>query len=218
MNKRVHDCLAVMKTMFPDAHVQLNFRSAYELTCAVMLSAQTTDIAVNKVTPALFSKYPTVVDLAQADVDEVEGLIMTIGLYKNKARALIAMAQKVVTVYDGQIPHTQKALLSLAGVGVKTANVIRSVWFELPAIAVDTHVERVSKRLGFAKFSDNVHAVEKKLKRKIKRCDWSSSHHLMIFFGRFHCKAVAPLCKTCPLQAQCLYFRKSSHNSQTLLK
>lgn len=213
MNKRVHACLDVMKAMFPDAKAQLDFRNAYELTCAVILSAQTTDVAVNKVTPALFSKYPSPLALAQAEIADVEMIIKTIGLYRNKAKALVAMAQRVVNVYGGHIPQSQNDLLTLAGVGVKTANVIRSVWFNIPAIAVDTHVERVSKRLGFVKPNDIVLVIERKLKRKIVRSDWSLAHHVMIYFGRFHCKAISPQCKSCPLQQHCLYLKHNGHKT-----
>lgn len=213
MNKRVHACLDVMKAMFPDAKAQLDFRNAYELTCAVILSAQTTDVAVNKVTPALFSKYPSPLALAQAEIADVEMIIKTIGLYRNKAKALVTMAQRVVNVYGGHIPQSQNDLLTLAGVGVKTANVIRSVWFNIPAIAVDTHVERVSKRLGFVKPNDIVLVIERKLKRKIVRSDWSLAHHVMIYFGRFHCKAISPQCKSCPLQQHCLYLKNNGHKT-----
>lgn len=208
MNKRVHDALQVMASMFPHAKAELKHTNAYELTCAVLLSAQATDVSVNKVTPALFKSYPSVSDLARAHVSDVEDHIKTIGLYKNKAKALVSMAQRVVDVYRSEIPSTKKDLLTLDGVGVKTANVILSVWFNVPAIAVDTHVERVSKRLGFAKNTDTVHDVERKLKRKINREAWSQAHHLMIFFGRYHCKAISPQCHVCPLQVQCTYYKK----------
>lgn len=208
MNEKVAIALATMESMFPHAKAELNHKSAYELTCAVLLSAQATDVSVNKVTPALFKAYPDVYTLAQAQVSDVEALIKTIGLYKNKAKALVSMAQKVVNQYQGEIPSTKKALLTLDGVGVKTANVILSVWFHVPAIAVDTHVDRVSKRLGFAKERDTVYDVERKLKRKINREDWSKAHHLMIFFGRYHCKAISPICSQCPLNSQCVYYKR----------
>jgi endonuclease III len=208
VNEKVAYALSIMESMFPHAKAELNHTNAYELTCAVLLSAQATDVSVNKVTPALFKAYPDVEALANAQVSDVESYIKTIGLYKNKAKALVNMAQKVVNEYDKVIPSTKKALLTLDGVGIKTANVILSVWFNQPAIAVDTHVDRVSKRLGFAKTSDSVHDVERKLKRKIKRDDWSKAHHLMIFFGRYHCKAINPQCDSCPLQSECHYYKR----------
>lgn len=207
MNDRLIYALGVMESMFPHAKAELNHQSAYELTVAVMLSAQTTDIAVNKVTPALFNAYPNVFELSKAQSEDIEPYIRTIGLYKNKAKALVNMAKRVVQEYNGIIPNTKKKLLTLEGVGVKTANVIVSVWFNVPAIAVDTHVERVTKRLGFAKDYDSVHDVERKLKTKIPRSDWSKAHHLMIFFGRYHCKAVSPKCEICPLSHQCRYYK-----------
>ena len=208
MNERLIQALSVMESMFPNAKAQLNHQNAFELTVAVMLSAQTTDIAVNKVTPSLFQAYPTVFELSIAQSEDIESYIRTIGLYKNKAKALVNMAKRVVREFNGVIPSSKKKLLSLDGVGIKTANVIRSVWFNVPAIAVDTHVERVSKRLGFAKEEDSVIDVERKLKKKTPRKDWIKAHHLMIFFGRYHCKAISPQCKSCPLGTQCRYKNK----------
>ena len=208
MNERVSYALDVMESMFPHAKAELNHTNAYELTVAVMLSAQATDVSVNKVTPALFHAYPTVEALALANAQDIEPFIQSIGLYKNKAKSLVSMARKVVNEYNSTIPNTKQALLSLDGVGVKTANVILSVWFDVPAIAVDTHVDRVSKRLGFAKEKDNVLDVERKLKRKIAKERWSKAHHLMIFFGRYHCKSQNPQCAVCPLQNMCNYYKK----------
>lgn len=208
MNERISHALDVMERMFPYAKAELNHTNAYELTVAVMLSAQATDVSVNKVTPSLFHAYPSVDDLALANAQDIEPYIKSIGLYKNKAKSLVSMARKVVSEYHSTIPNTKKALLSLDGVGVKTANVILSVWFNVPAIAVDTHVDRVSKRLGFAKEKDSVLDVERKLKRKIAKERWSKAHHLMIFFGRYHCKSLNPQCDVCPLQKECHYYKK----------
>ena len=203
----VDEMLDIMRSMFPDAKAELDHKNAYELSVAVILSAQATDVSVNLATPKLFEAYPSVYDLAQADIKEVEGYIKTIGLYRNKAKAIVGMAQKVVNDFDGGIPHRHKDLLSLDGVGQKTANVIRSVAFNDPAIAVDTHVSRVSKRLKLAKEADDVMAIERKLKRKIKRDHWNEAHHLMIFFGRYHCKAINPACEVCPFTQQCRYYQ-----------
>ncbi len=164
----VDEMLDIMRSMFPHAKAELDHKNTYELSVAVILSAQATDVSVNLATPKLFEAYPSVYDLAQAEVKEVEGYIKTIGLYRNKAKALVGMAQKVVSDFDGEIPHRHQDLLSLDGVGQKTANVIRSVAFNDPAIAVDTHVSRVSKRLKLTKEADDVMAIERKLKRKIK--------------------------------------------------
>lgn len=192
-----------MKKMFPDAKCALHHRNAYELIIAVVLSAQTTDEAVNKITPALFTRYPTVYDLAKADVNEIASYIKTIGLYRNKSRMIHALANSIVNDFNGMIPNTRKKLTSLSGVGRKTANVVLSVWYNIPAFAVDTHVERISKRLGLAKCKDDVEDVERKLKRKIDKNRWNEGHHLFIFFGRYHCTARNPKCDCCPFVSFC---------------
>lgn len=192
-----------MKKMFPNAKCALHHKNAYELIVAVVLSAQTTDEAVNKATPALFERYPTVQDLAVGDVNEIAGYLKSIGLYRNKSRMIHELAISIVNDFGGEVPDTMKKLTSLAGVGRKTANVVLSVWFDIPAFAVDTHVERISKRLGLAKFGDSVEAVEKKLKRKIDRSRWNDGHHLFIFFGRYHCIARNPKCENCPFVSFC---------------
>lgn len=192
-----------MKKMFPNAKCALHHKNAYELIVAVVLSAQTTDEAVNKATPALFNSYPTVQDLALGDVNEIATYLKSIGLYRNKSRMIHELAISIVNDFDGEVPNTMKKLTSLAGVGRKTANVVLSVWFDIPAFAVDTHVERISKRLGLAKFGDSVEVVEKKLKRKIDRNRWNDGHHLFIFFGRYHCLARNPKCENCPFMSFC---------------
>lgn len=204
----VDEMLDVMSAMFPHAKAELNHKNAYELCVAVILSAQATDVSVNLATPALFAKYPTVHALANADIKEVEQTIKTIGLYRNKSKSIVNMAKKVVENFNGEIPSKHKDLLTLDGVGQKTANVLVSVAFNQPAIAVDTHVSRVSKRLRLAKENDDVITIEHKLKRKIKRNRWSEAHHLMIFFGRYHCKAISPHCENCPFTNQCRYYKE----------
>lgn len=195
--------------LFPNAHCELNHETPFQLLIAVILSAQTTDVSVNKVTPALFNKYPDAHTLANAEVSDVEQLIRNIGLYRNKAKNIIACAKQIVDEFGGEVPNTMKKLTSLAGVGRKTANVVLSVSFNIPAIAVDTHVERISKRLGFAKSSDSVLQVEEKLKRKIKRERWNHAHHLIIFFGRYFCTAKNPKCNDCPFIGFCKEKKKN---------
>lgn len=190
--------LDVLDEMFPNAECELVHHSTFQLLVAVILSAQTTDASVNKVTPALFEKYPDAYALANADVKDVEALIRNIGLYRNKAKNIVECAKQLVSEYDGAVPSTMKKLTSLSGVGRKTANVVLSVAFHVPTIAVDTHVSRISKRLGFALADDSVLEVENKLKRKIKRERWSRAHHLFIFFGRYFCTAKNPKCRECP--------------------
>jgi endonuclease-3 len=203
-----NDILNTLEEMFPDAQCELNHSNVYELLVAVILSAQATDVSVNKVTPVLFERFPDVSSLSQGEIKDIENCIKNIGLYHNKARMIKEMAQIIVERYDGEIPSKRKDLQSLPGVGRKTANVVLSVWFEVPAIAVDTHVERVSKRLYLAKPEDTVLKVEEKLRRKIKRKRWNRSHHLFIFFGRYFCKAKAPQCDICPFKNQCRYIKE----------
>ena len=189
--------------MFPDARCVLNHSNNLELLVAVMLSAQTTDESVNKLTSHLFQKYKTVDDYANASLPELESDLHSIGLYRNKAKNIKAMAMALQARFNGVVPASHDALISLPGVGRKTANVVMAEGFGYPAIAVDTHVERISKRLGFAKPDDTVLTVEKKLMKTIPKNRWIKTHHQMIFFGRYHCKAMSPHCKECPLVALC---------------
>lgn len=189
--------------MFPDARCVLNHSNNLELLVAVMLSAQTTDESVNKLTSHLFQKYKTVDDYANASLSELESDLHSIGLYRNKAKNIKAMAVALQTRFNGVVPASHDALISLPGVGRKTANVVMAEGFGYPAIAVDTHVERISKRLGFAKPEDTVLTVEKKLMKTIPKNRWIKTHHQMIFFGRYHCKAMSPHCKECPLVDIC---------------
>ena len=186
------EILDQLEIMFPDAHCELIHKNPFELLVAVVLSAQTTDNAVNKVTPALFESFPDPKTMANADIKDIEDKIKRIGLYRNKARSIQNLSKSLLTSFDGNVPQSMKDLTSLAGVGRKTANVVRSVCFDIPSIAVDTHVERISKRLGLAKVYDSVEVVEQKLKRKIKRERWNKAHHLFIFFGRYFCTARNP--------------------------
>ncbi len=202
-----------IEQMYPDAKAELHFRNSFELLIAVILSAQTTDVRVNLTTPGLFAAYPTVYDLAKADVNQVEDLIKQIGLYRMKAKNIIRCSQQIVEDFQGVVPENRKALMSLAGVGRKTANVVLSVAFDHPALAVDTHVDRVSKRLRLAKPTDTVEQVEQKLMRKIPRNRWNKAHHLLIFFGRYTCLAQRPKCETCPFTEFCRYYQKKNSSS-----
>ena len=200
--------LETLDQMFPNATVELNHNNHFELLIAVVLSAQTTDVAVNKVTPALFTKYPTPYDLAKADEKDIENYIKTIGLYRNKAKNIKALSNQLVELFEGKVPSTREDLESLPGVGRKTANVVLSNAFYIPALAVDTHVARVSQRLGFAKFGDSVLTIENKLMKKIPKDKWQQAHHQFIFFGRYHCLARNPKCNQCPLFDVCKYKEK----------
>lgn len=197
------EILDQLTVMFPNAQCELDHQTPFQLLIAVILSAQTTDVSVNKITPALFEKYGDPVALAQAELSDVERLIHSIGLYRNKAKHILACAKQVHEQFNDQVPSTMKELLTLDGVGRKTANVVLSVAYDVPSVPVDTHVERISKRLGFAKMEDSVTVVEEKLKRKIKRERWNRAHHLFIFFGRYRCMARNPMCEGCPFIEIC---------------
>ncbi len=192
-----------ISTLFPEAHCELNYDSDLHLLMAIMLSAQTTDASVNRVTPALFAQYRTTSDLAHGKLEDIESIIKYLGLYKNKARNLKAMGLMILNIYDGKIPKTQEELESLPGVGRKTANVFLSEWHKIPRIAVDTHVKRVSHRLGLALESDSPEKVEAKLMKLFPEEIWIELHHKLIFFGRYFCKAKKPECKKCPLLPIC---------------
>lgn len=195
--------ISVIDEMFPDAEAELNYTNPFELTIAVLLSAQTTDVGVSRVTKDLFQRFKTPEDYLSVDVTEIESYIKTIGLYRNKAKNIQKLCRDLIDKFDGKIPENYDDLVSLAGVGRKTANVVLSVAFGEPRIAVDTHVERISKRLGIARYKDSPLEVEETLMRKIPKERWSKTHHQLIFFGRYHCLARNPKCHECPLLDQC---------------
>ncbi|MFB9757682.1 endonuclease III [Ectobacillus funiculus] len=201
--KQIRHCLDTMGEMFPDAHCELVHSNPFELVIAVSLSAQCTDALVNKVTKDLFQKYKTPEDYLSVSLEELQNDIRSIGLYRNKAKNIQKLCQLLLAEYGGEVPRDRDELTKLPGVGRKTANVVVSVAFGVPAIAVDTHVERVSKRLGFCRWKDSVLEVEKALMKKVPMEEWSVTHHRMIFFGRYHCKAQRPQCEVCPLLEVC---------------
>lgn len=204
LNKtQIKYCLDTFEKMFPEAECELTHSNPFELLVAVVLSAQATDALVNKVTPGLFMKYKTPKDFVDVSLEELQQDIKRIGLFRNKAKNIKKLSSTLVQEYNGEVPKSKKELESLAGVGRKTANVVASVAFDEPAIAVDTHVERVSKRLGICRWKDSVIEVEKALMKKIPKEEWSATHHRMIFFGRYHCKSQRPNCEDCPLLTLC---------------
>ena len=192
-----------LNRLYPDAHCELNHKDSFELLIAVVLSAQTTDVSVNRVTPALFEKYPDALSLSEASEEDVMRLIHSIGLYKNKSRNINNLAKELVKRFNGEVPSKREELESLPGVGRKTANVVLSNCFDYPAFAVDTHVSRVSKRLMIARKDDDVLTIEKKLMKFFPRNCWSRLHHQFIFFGRYKCKAKNPECTDCPFRDSC---------------
>ncbi|MBS2969372.1 endonuclease III [Metabacillus sp. KIGAM252] len=200
---QMREALDTMGELFPDAHCELVHANPFELVIAVALSAQCTDVLVNKVTKNLFQKYKKPEDYLAVSLEELQEDIRSIGLYRNKAKNIRNLCAILLEQYNGTVPMERDELIKLPGVGRKTANVVVSVAFGVPAIAVDTHVERVSKRLGFCRWKDSVLEVEKTLMKKIPVEEWSDTHHRLIFFGRYHCKAQAPKCAECPLLHMC---------------
>lgn len=201
--KDIRFCLDQIGEMFPDAHCELTHENPFELVIAVLLSAQATDVSVNKVTDDLFKKYKTPEDYLSVELSELENDLRSIGLFRTKAKNIQKLCRTLLDDFDGIVPQSREELLQLAGVGRKTANVVMSVAFGEPAIAVDTHVERVAKRLAFCRWKDSVLQVEETLMKKIPREEWSVTHHRLIFFGRYHCKARNPECPACPLLSVC---------------
>jgi endonuclease-3 len=207
--------LQTLEEMFPDAHCELNHSNAFELTIAVLLSAQCTDKKVNEVTERLFKKYKTPEDYLAVPLEELQEDIKQIGLYKNKAKHIQELCRMLLEQYNGEIPDKHEELVKLPGVGRKTANVIVSTWFGVPALAVDTHVERVSKRLGLCDESATPLQVEQALMKKIPKKEWTNCHHRLIFFGRYHCKAQNPQCEACPLEDVCPARKHGLNRKQT---
>ncbi|MGE6657458.1 endonuclease III [Bacillus altitudinis] len=201
--KQINECLDIIGDMFPEAECELVHSNPFELVIAVALSAQCTDVLVNKVTKHLFQKYKTPEDYLSVPLEELQQDIRSIGLYRNKAKNIQKLSQMLIEDYGGEVPRNRDELIKLPGVGRKTANVVVSVAFGIPAIAVDTHVERVSKRLGICRWKDSVLEVEQTLMKKVPKEDWSVTHHRLIFFGRYHCKAQRPQCESCPLLDMC---------------
>ncbi len=188
--------------LFPDARCELEYTKDYELLIATVLSAQCTDKRVNEVTKVLFNKYD-IYSLKDAPLKDIEGIIRPCGSYTKKASYIKNIAIKLVNDYNGKVPNNREYLESLPGVGRKTSNVVLSNIFNVPTIAVDTHVTRVSKRLGLAKDDDNVTIIENKLMKKFPKERWSRLHHQLVLFGRYKCKALKPDCKNCPFISFC---------------
>lgn len=205
---KVKRILDILERMYPDAECALVHKNNYELIVAVALSAQTTDKSVNKITPKLFKTYPTAEALAKADVNDVMDMIRTIGMYKVKSKNIIALANKLQNDYGGDVPSSYEELENLPGVGRKTANVVRAVGFNIPSLAVDTHVFRTGKRIGFSN-GNTVDKVEQDLMKIIPKKRWIRAHHSLIFHGRNLCTARNPKCNLCDIMKYCEYTEKS---------
>ncbi len=201
------EILKNLEQLFPNAKCELNYNKDYELLMAVVLSAQCTDKRVNEVTKKLFKKY-NIFDIAKLDSSEIAKYIYSLGSYTKKSQYLKEIANFLVKDYNGKVPNDRKYLENLKGVGRKTANVVLGELFNVPTIAVDTHVQRVSKRLNIAKENDDVLTVEKKLMRKFPKEKWNKLHHQLIFFGRYLCKSQNPNCVNCPFVNICKYKNK----------
>lgn len=206
--KQALEVVEILKTLYPNAKAELDFTNPYELLIATMLSAQCTDVRVNATTRTLFPKYPNAAALAKADPKELEEDIYNVGLYKTKAKNLRATANILVESYGGEVPQTMEELVKLPGVGRKTANVVLSNAFGVPSIAVDTHVYRVSNRIGLSKSKDVVQC-EKDLQKILPKDQWSHTHHLLIFHGRRCCKSRKPACPSCGLKELCKWKEKT---------
>lgn len=193
-----------LDSLFPNPKCELNYNTDYELLIAVVLSAQATDKSVNSVTPLLFSKYPTLKDLKDAQIDDIISIIHPIGTYNRKAQYILDIAKILYDKYDGKVPNDRKALEAMPGVGRKVANVVLSEWFKEPNIAVDTHVNRVSKRLKIAKESDSLIKTEESLQKFFPKDEWSRRHIQLVLFGRYHCKSQKPDCSNCKLKDICI--------------
>ena len=202
------EVLNILNGLYPEAKCELNFSSPFQLLVATILSAQTTDKKVNQVTEKLFEDYPDLDSFLEVSQEELQERIKTIGLYKGKSSNIIKMCKALKENFNGCVPDNYEDLISLAGVGRKTANVVLSNAFNVPAIAVDTHVFRVSNRIGLAD-SEDVFQTEKDLMSNIDKDMWSKAHHLLIFHGRRICKARKPLCEECPVDKYCHYFKEN---------
>ena len=198
-------CLDILEETYPDAHCELDHKSPFELLVATILSAQCTDIRVNKLTSEMFKKYNKPEDFANMDINKLEGLIKECGLFRNKAKNIKASSSVILENYNGEVPNTISELMKLPGVGKKTANVVASTAFGVPAIAVDTHVFRVSNRIGFV-HEKNVLDTERALQNKIDKSRWTKAHHLFIFHGRRCCTARNPRCESCTINKICRYY------------
>lgn len=200
MNKEILDYL---DKLYPDAKCELNYNKDYELLIAIVLSAQTTDKRVNKVTEVLFKRYNSLLELSLANQADIENIIREIGTYRKKSIYIRSIAKILVDDGYDYVPNNRGYIESLPGVGHKTANVFLANIYNEPAIGVDTHVARVSKRLGLVNKNDDVITIEKKLMKKVPRDKWIKFHHQLVLFGRYHCKSVNPNCENCEIKDLC---------------
>lgn len=207
--KNKEQFMEYLDELYPDATCELNYHHDYELLIAVILSAQCTDKRVNMVTKELFGQY-TLQEISKLDLKILENIIRPVGTHTRKAIYIKSVATSLLEQYNGVVPNDRNYLESLPGVGHKTCNVVLSNLYNEPCFAVDTHVQRVSKRLGFVKEQDNVTVIEKKLMHLFPEEKWSRMHHQMVLFGRYHCKSIKPNCQECKIKASCKHYQKST--------
>ncbi len=205
MTRKLEDIFSFLDKEYPNAKCALNYTKDYEFLIAVMLSAQTTDNAVNKATAVLFKKYPTIESLANADLKDVTRIISFLGMYQKKAENVISISKLLIRDFDGKVPNNPAYLVTLPGVGNKTKNCVLGELYNVPLLAVDTHVQRISKRLKLVDENDSVETIERKLTKLIPQQRLIKTNHQIIWFGRSRCKAMHPLCKDCPLAEYCKY-------------
>lgn len=210
MQKKTEQIVDILSKKYPNAKSELVFKNPYQLLVAVILSAQCTDKRVNKVTPALFAVADTPQKMVDLPTEDLEKIIFSCGFYHNKARSIKNMSADIIAKFDGQVPDTIESLMSLDGVGRKTANVVYAVGFGGQAIAVDTHVFRVSNRLGLA-HATNVLQTEKQLMQELPQDKWSDCHHYILLHGRYVCKSAKPDCKHCDLTAFCDFYNAKTN-------
>lgn len=206
--KRAKEIIEILKGVYPDAKCELVHETPFELLIATILSAQCTDVRVNQLTSVIFKKYNKPEDFLNMGIENLEELIKPCGFFRNKAKSIMGASEKILREYNGRVPETIEELMTLPGVGKKTANVVASNCFNIPAIAVDTHVFRVSNRIGLAK-ATNVEKTEEQLMKIIDKNEWTLAHHLIIFHGRRRCKARSPECDICELREYCNYYEKN---------
>lgn len=203
-----NDILKYLDELFENPKCELNYNKDYELLIAIVLSAQTTDKRVNEVTSVLFKKYKNLKELSEANIKDIENIIKPIGTYHKKSVFIKEIATKLVNDKNEIVPNDRNYLMNLPGVGRKTVNVFLANIYNEEAIAVDTHVARVSKRLGWADEIDTVDTIENKLMKKIPQDRWSKTHHQMVLFGRYYCKAMKPSCANCKISSLCKYHKE----------
>lgn len=203
---KINIVMKKLETLYPDAKPELNFSNSFELLIATILSAQCTDVRVNKVTEKLFKDFKTPKEFLTLDIDGLSKYIHSCGFYNSKSKNILETCKILVEKYNSEVPTNMEDLTTLPGVGRKTANVVRSCAFNIPSLAVDTHVFRVTNRIGIVN-EDNVLDTELSLVKKLKKSTWNKAHHLFIFHGRRLCKSRKPDCENCMINSECLYFK-----------